>query len=174
MFLILARRSGLVTTELYKISGLAIVNTYGNSQATAGLLVLSDIVICTVLLVHPSEPFKTGVWHIFLVQAPADSSFLEQINNGRNILRNLGERVSIETKVVAMCKLDSHLADKNTASNIPSYCCHVVWLTRMSESKVVAQGDSLLGKKLEVCLRPSQLVSEPAHQENLRSAAAIS
>ena len=61
---------------------------------------LANVVIGTSLGVDPGEALETGVWHILLVQAPADALVLEQIDNSGHILRNLSKCVTIETEVI--------------------------------------------------------------------------
>lgn len=63
-------------------------------------LVLADVIVGTGLLVHPVEALVTTVGHIFLVHGPRDVLILEQVNNGRDVLGDLGERVIVKTEVV--------------------------------------------------------------------------
>lgn len=63
---------------------------------------LPDVVIGAVLLVDPSKTFEARVWHVLLIKTPGDTLVLEQVNDGRNILRNGGEWVAIEPKVLAL------------------------------------------------------------------------
>jgi len=67
--------------------------------------VLSNVVIGTILLVDPSEPLKSSVWHIFLVQTPGDALILEQINDRGNILRNLGKWITVETEIITFSEV---------------------------------------------------------------------
>jgi len=94
--------------------------------------VLADIVICTSLGVDPRKSLVATVWQVLLVQTPRDASLLEQVHNGRYILGNGSEWVTIETEIFS--------SDNG----------HVVWLRWVSDRNVVGQSDTLLGKELEV------------------------
>jgi hypothetical protein len=94
--------------------------------------VFAHVVIGAGLLVNPREPLVASVWHIFLIDGPADSLFLEEVNDCRNILRNGLKRVSVEAKVVSTDGGD------------------IVWLRGMSNSVIVSQGDALHCEELEV------------------------
>lgn len=61
---------------------------------------LADVVVGTGLLVDPVEALVAGVGHIFLVRTPRDSPILEQVDDGGDVLGDLGERVIVETEVV--------------------------------------------------------------------------
>jgi hypothetical protein len=64
------------------------------------LLVLANVVVGTSLLVEPVEALVAGVWQIFLVRAPRDSSVLEQVGDGGDVLGDLDEWVIVKTEVV--------------------------------------------------------------------------
>jgi hypothetical protein len=64
------------------------------------LLVLANVVVGTSLLVEPVEALVAGVGQIFLVRAPRDSSVLEQVGDGGDVLGDLGEWVIVKTEVV--------------------------------------------------------------------------
>lgn len=61
---------------------------------------LAYVVIGTSLGIDPRETLETSVWHVFLVQTPADALVLEQIDNTGDILGNLNEWVAVETEVI--------------------------------------------------------------------------
>jgi hypothetical protein len=58
-------------------------------------LVLSNVIIGTVLLIDPSEPLETRIRLILLIQSPADSLVLEQVDDSRYILGNRVESITI-------------------------------------------------------------------------------
>jgi hypothetical protein len=64
--------------------------------------VLADVVIHSSLL---AEALEATVRRVFLVQVPADSLVFKKINNGRDILGNLGEWITVETKVITSPQL---------------------------------------------------------------------
>ena len=55
-------------------------------------LVLADIVVCTCLMVDPIR-LKTRVWHILLIDAPADTSGFEEVDNGLDTTGDSGKRI---------------------------------------------------------------------------------
>lgn len=61
---------------------------------------LANVVVCTSLLIDPSEPLEASVRHILLVKTPGDTLILEQVDNGADILRNLGEGITIESEII--------------------------------------------------------------------------
>ncbi|KAI6755574.1 hypothetical protein HG531_004680 [Fusarium graminearum] len=45
-------------------------------------VVLANVVVLSILVVHPCETFKACVGHVFLVKTPGDTSMLKEINDG--------------------------------------------------------------------------------------------
>lgn len=100
VFLIFARRSLLLVTELYRISGLIMCQHCLKIRAREPLLVLVNVVISTIHLVDLFKPLKTRVWYVFLVYSPADPFVLKEIDNGRHILGDGGEWITIESEII--------------------------------------------------------------------------
>jgi hypothetical protein len=69
-------------------------------RAWNGLLVLANIVIGTSLLVDPVVTLVASVWHILLVETPANALVFKEINDRGDVLWDLGEWVTIKTKVI--------------------------------------------------------------------------
>lgn len=95
------------------------------------VLVFADVVVLA-LRIQPLEAFETRIWQVLLVLGPTNVLFLQEIDNSRNIRRDLPERVVVHAKVVA--------AD---GSNI-------IGLTRVGNGVVIGQGDTLLLELLEI------------------------
>lgn len=101
-----------------------------------GRVVLAHIVVGAVLVVHPREALETRVGHVLLVKTPRDTVVLEQVNDSRDIARVAVEVIVLHAKVVT------------------SDGGHVVGLRRMSDAKVVGQGDALGSEPSKVgCFR---------------------
>jgi hypothetical protein len=69
--------------------------------------VLANIVVGTGLLVDPVETLVASVGHIFLVQRPRDSPVLKQVDDRGDVLRDLGEWVTIKAEVVTTIGQDT-------------------------------------------------------------------
>jgi hypothetical protein len=122
-------------------------------DSMSNLLVLANIIVCTRLLVNPLEALVATIWHIFLVKSPADAFILKKINNGRDVLRDSDEWITVESEVVA------------------AYSSHIIWLRWMGDGIVLGQRDSLACVVLEVrcCTDQYSFMTGLRH---LRSAAA--
>lgn len=59
---------------------------------TRGVM-LADIIICTSVLVDPTETLESSEWLVFLVLGPADTPVFQQINDAGHVVRNLAEGV---------------------------------------------------------------------------------
>jgi len=68
-------------------------------------VVLADVIVGTVLLVDPCEALEACVWHIFLVEAPADALVFKKVNDGRYIFWDGSERIAIKTEIVSFSQL---------------------------------------------------------------------
>lgn len=94
---------------------------------------LANIVVLASFLIDPCEALESTVWHIFLINTPADLLVLEKIHDGGNILWHGDEWVAVQAEVVT--------GDSG----------HVVGLTGMRDSVVVLQSNALLCEEVEVC-----------------------
>lgn len=116
------------------------------------LLVLANVVISTVLLVNPFESFVSSVGHIFLVQGPRDMLVLKKVNYRGDILRDCDEWITIEAKIISVIGqyAEHSVGYEKDMSDLPSNSSHIVRLTWVCHSKVVAQRDTLLCEELKV------------------------
>ena len=92
---------------------------------------LPDVVVFTSP-VPILETLKARVRHILLVLGPADAFVLEQVHNGGYIAGDGKKVVAIHTEV------------------FPGRGGDIVGLTGMGHTKVICQGDTLLGQFLDV------------------------
>lgn len=65
-----------------------------------GGVVLSNVVVGSVLLVHPAEALVPRVRHVLLVHAPGDATVLEQVNDGGDVGIGAIEGIVLHAKVV--------------------------------------------------------------------------
>ena len=98
-------------------------------------VVLAHIVVCSSLLVDPGESLIARVRHILLVQTPANSLVLEEINNGGDVCWNLGEWVTVKTEIITVS--ESVIGSNSLDLNIPSNSSHIIRLTGMSYGEKV-------------------------------------
>jgi hypothetical protein len=97
-----------------------------------GWVVLPDIVVRLSSLVDVALALEAGVRHVFLVCAPRDTLVIKQIDNARDIGRNLLEVVVV------------------TSEGVSANGCNVVGHRRVRHAEVVVDTDALRRKPLEV------------------------
>jgi len=100
----------------------------GNRVVDNGRVVLANVVIPAILLVDPSKALKAAVWHVLLVETPANLLLVEEIKNSGNVVRNLVESIVCDAEVV-------------TANG-----CNVIWLARMGDTVILREGNALTGE----------------------------
>lgn len=98
-------------------------------------VVLADISVGVGLLVGEVEALEASIWQTLLVLTPRDTLNIEEINDGGDVSWESVEVVIVHAEVVT------------------SSSGGVFWLGRMSSSKVAAEGDTLLGKELQIWVR---------------------
>lgn len=113
-----------VAVEQGKVLGLGeAVRIPGHRVIAHERVVLADVVVGARLLVH-IVALKARVRHIFLVQAPADVSKLEQVDNRLDISTDAGRVVEKDAMSAGAC------------------CSDIVWLRRVRNGEVLVEYDT--------------------------------
>lgn len=81
-------------------------------------------------------PLEPCVRHILLIFTPGDALVLQQVDNGGDVSINGTDGVIVHAKVVTAMRGD------------------IIWLGRVSDSKIVAERDTLAGQPCQVGFKP--------------------
>ena len=105
------------------------------------MLVLPDIVVCLRLLVDPVA-LEAAVWHVFLVDAPADALSLQEIDDGLDAGANAREAVA--GYAVGVCSHSGDVVGLRKSVNTAADDVQMrAYLRRMRDGIVVGEQDAL-------------------------------
>lgn len=86
------------------------------------LTVFSHVVICSILLIYPSDPLKARIRHVFLVMTPADTFVFQKINDRGYVRWDPIKVVVVHAEIFA--------ADR----------CDIIGLARMRHATAICYG----------------------------------